>query len=87
MAADSIAEARQAIFLVRHGDTVREKGNPDVPLSESGERRALALAALPKDSGINVVYNRPATHGEDRGAAGEVVGHRIGHRAKNPAAA
>jgi broad specificity phosphatase PhoE len=50
------AEAQQAIFLVRHGDTVREKGNPDVPLSEAGERRAVALAALLKDSGINVIY-------------------------------
>jgi broad specificity phosphatase PhoE len=52
----SIAQAQQAIFLVRHGDTVREKGNPDVPLSEAGERRAVALAALLKDSGINVIY-------------------------------
>ena len=51
-----LAEAQQAIFLVRHGDTVRQKGNPDVPLSESGERRALALAALLKESGINVIY-------------------------------
>lgn len=34
----SIAQAQQAIFLVRHGDTAREKGNPDVPLSEAGER-------------------------------------------------
>jgi broad specificity phosphatase PhoE len=50
------ADAQQAIFLVRHGDTIREKGNPDVPLSEAGERRAIALAALLKDSGINVVY-------------------------------
>lgn len=51
-----LAEAQQAIFLVRHGDTVRQKGNPDVPLSESGERRAVALAALLKESGINVIY-------------------------------
>jgi len=50
------ADAQQAIFLVRHGDTVRQKGNPDVPLSEAGERRADALAALLKGSGINVTY-------------------------------
>lgn len=50
------AEAQQAIFLVRHGDTVRGTGNPDVPLTEAGERRALALAALLKDSGINTIY-------------------------------
>lgn len=51
-----VASAQQAIFLVRHGDTVRQKGNPDVPLSEPGERRASALAALLKDSGINTIY-------------------------------
>ena len=56
MTAVSLAEAQQAIFLVRHGDTVREKGNPDVPLSEAGERRAVALAALLKDSGITAIY-------------------------------
>jgi broad specificity phosphatase PhoE len=51
-----VASAQQAIFLVRHGDTVRQKGNPDVPLSEPGERRASTLAALLKDSGINTIY-------------------------------
>jgi phosphohistidine phosphatase SixA len=56
LASVSIGEAQQVIFLVRHGDTVRQKGNPDVPLSEAGERRADALAALLKDSGINVIY-------------------------------
>ena len=54
--ATASADAQQAIFLVRHVDTVREKGNADVPLSEAGERRAGALAALLKDSGINVIY-------------------------------
>ena len=50
------ADAQQAIFLVRHADTVRQQGNPDVPLSDVGERRALALAALLKDSGITAIY-------------------------------
>ena len=50
------ADAQQAIFLARHADTVRQKGNPDFPLSEAGERRAVALAALLKDSGITVIY-------------------------------
>jgi len=49
-------QAQQAIFLVRHADTVRQEGNPDVPLSAAGEQRAVALAALLKDSGINVIY-------------------------------
>lgn len=52
----ALAEAQQAIFLVRHGDTVRQKDNPDVPLSEAGEQRAVALAAMLKDSGINTIY-------------------------------
>ena len=50
------AEAQQAIFLVRHADTVKQEGNPDEPLSEAGQRRAVALAALLKDSGINTIY-------------------------------
>jgi broad specificity phosphatase PhoE len=56
LTAVSLADAQQTIFLVRHGDTVRQKGNPDVPLSEAGERRAVALAALLKDSGISTIY-------------------------------
>lgn len=51
------ARAQEVIFLVRHADTVREKGNPDVPLSPAGEQRAQALAALLRDAGINVIYN------------------------------
>jgi phosphohistidine phosphatase SixA len=49
-------EAQQAIFLVRHADTAKGSGDPDVPLSEAGERRALTLAKLLKNSGINVIY-------------------------------
>ena len=51
-----LASAQQAIFLVRHADTIREKGISDSPLSERGEQRAQALAALLKDSGINAIY-------------------------------
>jgi phosphohistidine phosphatase SixA len=50
------AWAQQAIFLVRHADTMRVEGIPDVPLSEAGEQRAVALAALLKDGGINAIY-------------------------------
>ena len=52
----ALAEAQQAIFLVRHGDTVRQKDNPDVPLSAAGEQRAMALAAMLKDTGISTIY-------------------------------
>jgi broad specificity phosphatase PhoE len=50
------ARAQQAIFLVRHADTVRQEGIPDIPLSDAGQRRAATLAALLKDSGINTIY-------------------------------
>jgi probable phosphoglycerate mutase len=54
----SVAEAQQAILLVRHADTSRQEAmsNPDIPLTQAGERRALALASLLKESGINVIY-------------------------------
>lgn len=47
-------EAQQAIFLVRHAEQVPEGEEP--PLTEAGQRRAKALAAMLKDSGINAIY-------------------------------
>lgn len=41
---------------MRHADTVRQEGIPDIPLSDVGQRRAATLAALLKDSGINTIY-------------------------------
>jgi phosphohistidine phosphatase SixA len=52
----ALAEAQQTILLVRHADTLRQEGNPDIPLTEAGQRRAVALSALLKDSGVNVIY-------------------------------
>ena len=53
-----VAEAQQAVLLVRHADTSRQQAmsNPDIPLTEAGQRRALGLASLLKESGINVIY-------------------------------
>jgi broad specificity phosphatase PhoE len=50
------AEAQQAIFLVRHGETVAPKGTDLRPLSEAGQRRAVFLAKLLNDAGINAIF-------------------------------
>jgi broad specificity phosphatase PhoE len=50
------AEAQQAIFLVRHGETGAPKGSDARPLSEVGQRRAMVLATLLKDSGIKAIF-------------------------------
>jgi len=49
-----LAEAQQAIFLVRHAEQSLEGEDP--PLTEAGRQRATALATLLKDAGINVIY-------------------------------
>ena len=50
------ADAQQAIFLVRHGETVAPKGTDARPLSEAGHRRAALLATLLKDAGIKAIF-------------------------------
>ena len=49
-------DAQQAIFLVRHGETVAPKGTDARPLSEAGHRRAVLLATLLKDAGIKAIF-------------------------------
>ena len=51
-----LAVAQQAIFLVRHGETVAPKGTDARPLSEAGQRRAALLATLLKDAGIKAIF-------------------------------
>ena len=50
-----LAVAQQAIFLVRHGETVAAKGDAR-PLSEAGQQRATLLAKLLKDAGIKAIF-------------------------------
>jgi bisphosphoglycerate-dependent phosphoglycerate mutase len=50
------SEAQQVIFLVRHAETVAPRGTDLRPLSEAGQRRAVLLAKLLKDAGINAIY-------------------------------
>ena len=49
-------EAQQAIFLVRHAETVAPKGTTLRPLSEAGQRRAALLGMILKDAGINAIF-------------------------------
>jgi broad specificity phosphatase PhoE len=49
-----MAEAQQAIFLVRHGETVA--GTAARPLSEAGHKRAALLATLLKDAGVKAIF-------------------------------
>ena len=51
-----LAVAQQAIFIVRHGETVAPKGTDARPLSEAGQQRAALLAKLLKDAGIKVIF-------------------------------
>lgn len=51
-----LADAQQAIFLVRHAEDVRSKDVVDRPLTESGQRRATLLASVLKDAGINAIF-------------------------------
>jgi broad specificity phosphatase PhoE len=50
----SVAEAQQAIFLVRHAEQSAETDDPE--LTEAGKKRAQALASVLKYAGINVIY-------------------------------
>jgi broad specificity phosphatase PhoE len=54
LAAPYMAHAQQVVFLVRHAEPV--PGADDPPLTETGQRRAKALAALLKDAGLTAIY-------------------------------
>ena len=51
-----LADAQQAIFLVRHAEDVRSRDVVDRPLTEAGHRRAMLLATILKDAGINAIF-------------------------------
>ncbi len=50
-----IAEAQEAIFLVRHTEQAGP-GSADPPLTEAGQRRAKALAEVLKDADVDVIF-------------------------------
>jgi phosphohistidine phosphatase SixA len=51
-----VADAQQAIFLVRHAKDVRSTDVVDRPLTEAGHGRAMLLASLLKDAGIGAIF-------------------------------
>jgi broad specificity phosphatase PhoE len=53
-AAPCMAHAQQVVFLVRHAE--QAPGADDPPVTEAGQRRAKALAALLKDAGLTAIY-------------------------------
>jgi broad specificity phosphatase PhoE len=53
--APRLADAQQVVFLVRHGEQA-SGANDDAPLTEAGQRRARALAAVLKDAGLTAIY-------------------------------
>jgi broad specificity phosphatase PhoE len=44
------------IILVRHAEKVIDPNNPDVDLSPAGQARAIEIARLFGDSGVNAIY-------------------------------
>jgi broad specificity phosphatase PhoE len=54
LAPPCLVQAQQVVFLVRHGE--QASGSDDPPLTEAGQRRAKALAALLKDAGLTAIY-------------------------------
>jgi broad specificity phosphatase PhoE len=53
-AAAPVAQAQQAIFLIRHAEQMHDVENP--PLTEAGFDRAKTWAAVFRDAGINMIY-------------------------------
>ena len=44
------------IILIRHAEKIIDPSNPDVDLSPAGQTRALEIARLFSDAGINAIY-------------------------------
>jgi broad specificity phosphatase PhoE len=53
-AAAPVAQAQQAIFLIRHAEQMHDVENP--PLTEAGVDRAKNWATVFRDTGINMIY-------------------------------
>ena len=59
------AYAQEAIFLIRHAEQMIDVEDP--PLTEAGQKRAMAWADILKKSGIKVVYTSKKTRTKQTG--------------------
>ena len=50
----AVAQAQQAVFLIRHAEQVHDVEDP--PLTDDGLNRAKAWATIFRDAGIDVIY-------------------------------
>jgi broad specificity phosphatase PhoE len=50
----AVAQAQEAVFLIRHAEQVHDVENP--PLTDDGLSRAKTWATIFRDAGINVIY-------------------------------
>jgi broad specificity phosphatase PhoE len=54
--APCIANTQQVVFLLRHAEQASGADTDDPPLTETGQRRAGALATMLKDAGLTAIY-------------------------------
>lgn len=63
----AIAQAQEAVFLVRHAEQVHDVEDP--PLTDEGLNRAKAWAGIFRDAGIDVIYTSKKVRTRQTGTA------------------
>ena len=64
---NSVAQAQEAVFLIRHAEQMHDVENP--PLTDDGVNRAKAWASIFRDAGIDVIYTSKKVRTRQTGAA------------------
>jgi broad specificity phosphatase PhoE len=62
----AVAQAQQAVFLIRHAEQVHDVEDP--PLTDDGLNRAKAWATIFRDAGIDVIYTSKKVRTKETGA-------------------